>query len=151
MSRRELAETVQFNPQTIGYLERGDYKPSLQLAMKIANVFGVPVELAFSLTPFPSVTDTLRRAGSAMSEKTFLMRLDDVVRWPGTKIFGKRGPSRSPLRWASTIALLFSFVGFIMLFVWRSRQWAVFLLLIIGNGLARIIHRTVCLGVASVA
>ena len=63
MSRRELAETVQVNPQTIGYLERGDYKPSLELAMKIANVFGVPVELAFSLTPFPSVTDTLRRVG----------------------------------------------------------------------------------------
>ena len=70
-----------------------------------------------------------------MSEKTFLMRLDDVVRWPGTKIFGKRGISRRPLRWASTIALLFSFIGFIMLFVWPSRQWAVFFLLIIGNGL----------------
>lgn len=63
MSRRELAETVQVNPQTIGYLERGDYKPSLELAIKIANVFGVPVELVFSLNPFPSVTDTLRRAG----------------------------------------------------------------------------------------
>lgn len=63
MSRRELAEAVDVNPQTIGYLERGDYKPSLELAMKIAAVFGVPVELVFSFAPFPSVTDALRRAG----------------------------------------------------------------------------------------
>ena len=70
-----------------------------------------------------------------MSEKTFSMWLDDVVRWPRTKIVEKRGLSRRPLRWASTIALMFSFVGFIMLFVWPSRQWAVLFLLIIGNGL----------------
>ena len=35
-SRRELAEAVGVNNQTIGYLERGDYKPSLELAMRIA-------------------------------------------------------------------------------------------------------------------
>ena len=35
-SRRELADAVGVNPQTIGYLERGDYNPSLELAMKIA-------------------------------------------------------------------------------------------------------------------
>jgi len=63
MSRRALADLVNVNPQTIGYLERGDYKPSLELAMKIADVFGLPVELAFSLSPFPSVTDALRRTG----------------------------------------------------------------------------------------
>jgi len=33
VSRRELAEAVGVNNQTIGYLERGDYKPSLELAM----------------------------------------------------------------------------------------------------------------------
>jgi len=63
MSRRALADLVNVNPQTIGYLERGDYKPSLELAMKIADVFGLPVELAFSLSPFPSVADALRRTG----------------------------------------------------------------------------------------
>ena len=35
MSRRELADAVGVNPQTIGYLERGDYAPSLELGMKI--------------------------------------------------------------------------------------------------------------------
>ena len=63
LSRRDLADAVEVNPQTIGYLERGDYKPSLELALKIAKVFGVPVELIFSLEPFPSITDALRRAG----------------------------------------------------------------------------------------
>ena len=63
MSRRELADAVGVNPQTIGYLERGDYSPSLELAMKIAGHFDVPVELLFSFQPFESVSDALRRAG----------------------------------------------------------------------------------------
>jgi putative transcriptional regulator len=62
MSRRDLAEAVDVNPQTIGYLERGDYKPSLELGMKIARVFGVPIEVLFSFTPFASVADALRKA-----------------------------------------------------------------------------------------
>lgn len=65
MTRRELAEAVGVNNQTIGYLERGDYKPSLELAMKIAAYFGVPVEMLFSFRPFESVADTLRRAATA--------------------------------------------------------------------------------------
>ena len=63
MTRRALADAVGVNPQTIGYLERGDYKPSLELAMKIAAEFGAPIELLFSFTPFPSIADSLRRAG----------------------------------------------------------------------------------------
>ena len=64
VSRRELAEVVGVNNQTIGYLERGDYKPSLELAMKIAAYFGVPIELLFSFAPFEPVADTLRRAAA---------------------------------------------------------------------------------------
>jgi len=63
MSRRELAEAIGVNPQTIGYLERGDYSPSLELGMKIARIFDVPVELIFSFEPFESVAQALRRAG----------------------------------------------------------------------------------------
>lgn len=63
LSRRELAEAVEVNPQTIGYLERGDYKPSLELALRIAQRFDVPVELLFSLAPFPPMADALRREG----------------------------------------------------------------------------------------
>jgi putative transcriptional regulator len=62
MSRKELADRVGVHPQTIGYLERGDYKPSLDLAMRIAELFAVPVELLFSFAPFESVAASLRRA-----------------------------------------------------------------------------------------
>ena len=65
MSRRQLAEAVGVNNQTIGYLERGDYKPSLELAMRIAAYFGVPIELLFSFRPFEAVGETLRRAAAA--------------------------------------------------------------------------------------
>ena len=61
MTRRELAETVGVNPQTIGFLERGDYKPSLELAMSLAEVFGVTVELLFSFEPFPSLSHELQK------------------------------------------------------------------------------------------
>ncbi len=65
ISRRELADLVEVNPQTIGFLERGDYKPSLELAMRIAAVFEVPVEILFSFTPFETMADLLRRAGDS--------------------------------------------------------------------------------------
>jgi putative transcriptional regulator len=60
LSRRQLAEAVGVNHQTIGYLERGDYKPSLELALKIARHFGVAVEMIFSLDRFAM---TFGRAG----------------------------------------------------------------------------------------
>lgn len=63
MSRRELADAVGVNPQTIGYLERGDYSPSLELGMKIAQVFDIPVELVFSFHRFEPVSRTMMRAG----------------------------------------------------------------------------------------
>ncbi|RZQ63311.1 helix-turn-helix transcriptional regulator [Amycolatopsis suaedae] len=52
MSRVQLAEAVEVNPQTIGALERGDHYPSLDLAMRICDVFGLPVEAVFSRAPF---------------------------------------------------------------------------------------------------
>lgn len=53
VSRRELADAVGAHYQTIGYLERGEYSPSLHLALKIARYFDVPVEVVFSLEGFP--------------------------------------------------------------------------------------------------
>ena len=63
MSRKALAEKVGVNPQTIGFLERGDYNPSLELALNVAAVFKLPVELLFSFRPFPSVAETLLGQG----------------------------------------------------------------------------------------
>lgn len=59
MSRKDLAAKVGVNPQTIGFLERGDYNPSLELALRVAQVFKVPVEVLFSFRPFPSFADAL--------------------------------------------------------------------------------------------
>lgn len=47
LSRVELAEGVGVNPQTIGYLERGEYNPSLALAFRLSDLFGLPVERIF--------------------------------------------------------------------------------------------------------
>jgi putative transcriptional regulator len=52
ISRRDLSEAVGVHYQTIGYLERGEYSPSLYLALRIAEYFEVPVEVVFSTTPF---------------------------------------------------------------------------------------------------
>ena len=52
LSRQELAEKVGVNYQTIGFIERGDYSPSLELAFKMAGVFGVALTTVFSDEPF---------------------------------------------------------------------------------------------------
>ncbi len=62
ISRRELAEALGVHYQTIGYLERGEYRPSLYLALRIAEYFEVPAEVIFSLTPFPRIGSTERSA-----------------------------------------------------------------------------------------
>lgn len=56
VSRRQLADALGVHYQTIGYLERGEYNPSLNLALRIAAFFDVPVETIFSLEPFPRIT-----------------------------------------------------------------------------------------------
>jgi putative transcriptional regulator len=61
VSRRELADAVGVHPQTIGYLERGEYSPSLALALRIARFFDLPVEAVFSLEPLPPLSQDLRR------------------------------------------------------------------------------------------
>jgi len=53
ISRRELAEALDIHYQTVGYLERGEFSPSLHLALRIAAYFEVPMEVIFSLKPFP--------------------------------------------------------------------------------------------------
>ena len=61
MSRGQLAEAVEVNPQTIGTLERGDHYPSLDLAFKICDVFGLPVEAVFSRTEFTPMSTEIYR------------------------------------------------------------------------------------------
>lgn len=55
VSRKQLAEALGVHYQTIGYLERGEYAPSLVLALRIAEFFDVPIESVFSLKPFDPI------------------------------------------------------------------------------------------------
>jgi DNA-binding XRE family transcriptional regulator len=53
ISRRQLADALGVHYQTVGYLERGEFSPSLYLALRIAEFFEVPMEVVFSTRPFP--------------------------------------------------------------------------------------------------
>lgn len=57
LSRADLAQATGVNVQTIGFLERGDYSPSLELAFKISGFFKLPVEAVFSPEPFRPLSE----------------------------------------------------------------------------------------------
>jgi putative transcriptional regulator len=60
ISRKELAQKLGVNFQTIGYLEREEYNPSLDLAFKISEYFDLPVEFIFSTKPFKPFSEELK-------------------------------------------------------------------------------------------
>jgi len=60
ISRKELAESIGVNIQTVGYLEREEYNPSLDLAFKINEYFGLPVELIFSPEPLKPLSEEIK-------------------------------------------------------------------------------------------
>jgi putative transcriptional regulator len=49
MTQQELADRIGCTRQTIIMLEQGRYVPSLALALKIGQVFAMPVEEIFTL------------------------------------------------------------------------------------------------------
>jgi putative transcriptional regulator len=51
MTQEQLAEKAGVTRQTIIAIEGGKYAPSLELAFKIALVFGVPLQDVFSYEP----------------------------------------------------------------------------------------------------
>jgi DNA-binding XRE family transcriptional regulator len=58
ISRRQLADALGVHYQTVGYLERGEFAPSLHLALRLARYFEVAVEVIFSIEPFPRIGET---------------------------------------------------------------------------------------------
>ena len=48
LTQQQLADLVDVTRQTILFLEKGKYNPSLRLAWKIAEVFDRPIEEVFS-------------------------------------------------------------------------------------------------------
>lgn len=59
LSRQQLAEAVGVNYQTIGYLERQEYNPSLELAFRFSEYFGLPIEAIFSTKPLRPLSESL--------------------------------------------------------------------------------------------
>lgn len=52
LSRADLAELTGVHYQTIGYIERGEYNPSLALALRLATALKTEVSEIFSTKPF---------------------------------------------------------------------------------------------------
>jgi len=61
LTRNELADKIGVNFQTIGYLEREEYNPSLDLAFRISKVFQLPIDLIFSIKPLTPLSQLLTK------------------------------------------------------------------------------------------
>jgi DNA-binding XRE family transcriptional regulator len=59
IGRAELASALGVSYQTIGYMERGEYNPSLELAFRVSEFFGLPVEAIFARAPFRRMSEEL--------------------------------------------------------------------------------------------
>src|SRR5580698_5088675 len=70
ISRQDLADAMDVNYQTIGFLERGDYSPSLKLALSLAEYFGLPVEAIFSKHPFKPLSEQVYGVKAAGNPET---------------------------------------------------------------------------------
>jgi putative transcriptional regulator len=80
LSRQELADAIGVNYQTIGYLERGEYNPSLEIVVRLMEFFKLPLNAIFS-----------REAFKPLSEEVYgSLTKDDAVRRGE-----KRGSNRS--------------------------------------------------------
>lgn len=49
LNQTELAKLAQISRQTVSLIERGEYLPSILIALKIAKIFQEPVDQVFSL------------------------------------------------------------------------------------------------------
>lgn len=51
-TQAELAERLGVSRQTVNVIEKGHYDPSLSLAFRIAELFGLPIEAIFQPNGF---------------------------------------------------------------------------------------------------
>jgi putative transcriptional regulator len=77
LTQQELAERVGVSRQTINAIERGKHQPSLELAFKLAGVFGKTIDEVFSYFPDVEIDyDSLKPA-------TIEIRWDEPGVWCG--------------------------------------------------------------------
>lgn len=53
MTQQALAERISVTRQTVNAIELGKYSPSLEVAFRIAMVFGQPLDAVFQYQPGP--------------------------------------------------------------------------------------------------
>ncbi|MCH7699388.1 MAG: helix-turn-helix transcriptional regulator [Chloroflexi bacterium] len=68
LSRQDLAQALGINYQTVGYIERGDFNPSLELVFRISELFSLPIEAIFSRTPLTPLSEAVY----SRKEQTFI-------------------------------------------------------------------------------
>jgi len=61
VSRKELADEIGVNFQTVGYLEREEYNPSLDLAFRVCEFFDLPIDIIFSIKPLKPLSEELNK------------------------------------------------------------------------------------------
>lgn len=66
MTQEELANITQVTRQTIAAIENNKYSPSLELAFKIADTFGLPICAIFSYGTIDSFRNIHEQGGDAM-------------------------------------------------------------------------------------
>jgi putative transcriptional regulator len=59
LSRQELADALKIGYRTLGYIERQDYTPSIELAWRISRFFDLPTDAVFSPEPFGRMSKEL--------------------------------------------------------------------------------------------
>jgi putative transcriptional regulator len=52
LSRKALADLIEVHPQTIGAIERGQFNPTIEIALRLSEALGVRLDALFSRTPF---------------------------------------------------------------------------------------------------
>src|SRR5580698_4261941 len=77
ISRQTLADAMDVNYQTIGFLERGDYSPSLKLALSLGEYFGLPVEAIFSRQPFQPLSQQVYGMSTAKAARQIESEIEE--------------------------------------------------------------------------
>jgi len=77
ISRQELADAMDVNYQTIGFLERGDYSPSLKLSLSLGEYFGLPVEAIFSKRPLQPLSEQVYGMGRVKPAQGFALETEE--------------------------------------------------------------------------
>jgi len=52
LSRKELASMVEIHPQTIGFIERRQFNPTIDVCLRLSEALGVGLDGIFSRHPF---------------------------------------------------------------------------------------------------